>query len=159
MRENYLISILRSGYVDEFNKLRPVVLDLRWNDLSGMQLPGINLCGADLRRVNLSGTDLRGANLRGAFLDQSNMQDCDMREADLTGAIFQGADLRNSDLRAACLRDARFDGATLAEVKLAGAAYVPPGLNCTCGKACKRKQASLSECSSEALEILEDAYA
>ena len=49
----------------------------------------IYLTGVDLRGANLSGADLRGADLSGA-----NLIGADLRGADLNGANLIGADLR-----------------------------------------------------------------
>lgn len=55
-------------------------------DLRFEELKGINLSGVDLRKANLFGADLQGANLRGADLDETNLWLTDLRGADLRGA-------------------------------------------------------------------------
>ncbi|HHJ17838.1 MAG TPA: DUF2169 domain-containing protein [Gammaproteobacteria bacterium] len=75
-------------------------------DLTGLELGGIDFSGIDLRETNLSGIDLKHSNFS---------------SADLTGAVLNGADLSRVDLQAACLRDADLTGALLTEANLAGA--------------------------------------
>ena len=72
-------------------------------NLSGVDLAGATLSGADfsnaiLEKVNLSRTDLRGSNLSGANLSGSNLVGAIMSEASLRGANLTGADLSGADL-------------------------------------------------------------
>ena len=75
-------------------------------DLTGLDLGGINFSGIDLREANLSELNL----MNGSFAS-----------ADLSGAILNGTDLSRADLQATCLRDADLTGALLTEANLAGA--------------------------------------
>jgi uncharacterized protein YjbI with pentapeptide repeats len=59
-------------------------------DLSGRELPGINLEGAYLYEVDFRGTVLEGAILSGADMTRANL-----RGANLTGADLSGVALRS----------------------------------------------------------------
>ena len=93
---------------------RPVGLQHRPLDLSGVGLRGVEwpfarlegalLIDADLRGALLVGADLRGAWLRGADLGLANLDGADLRGADLRGT-------RGTD--PAQLRGARSDDSTL----------------------------------------------
>jgi hypothetical protein len=76
-------------------------VDLYKANLSGADLRGAHLSGADLYKANLSGADLRGAHLRWA----------DLRGADLSGAHLRRADLCDADLSGAHLSGAHLSGA------------------------------------------------
>lgn len=72
-------------------------------DLSGANLRGVDLHGANLRVANIRGADLCGANLRGANLCWSdmcgaNLCGANLRWANLVGANLVGANLINTDL-------------------------------------------------------------
>ncbi|HJS19136.1 MAG TPA: pentapeptide repeat-containing protein [Anaerolineales bacterium] len=110
--------------------------DLRNCDLSGRQMPGINLYDADLSGANLSSANLSGANLGGAEMIGTNFSDANLDNADLftselIGAIFDYASLRNTNLDDAYapggsfinadLRGANFHFATMSDANLSGA--------------------------------------
>ncbi|MFA5150989.1 MAG: pentapeptide repeat-containing protein [Clostridia bacterium] len=76
-------------------------------DLSGANLMGANLMGADLTDANLMGANLMGAdltdaNLRGANLTGADLTRADLTRADLSGANLMGADLRSANIDFAC---------------------------------------------------------
>ena len=83
-------------------------IDLKYVNLSGVNLRGVNLIDADLSGVNLrgvnlidadlSGADLRSANLRGANLRSANLRGADLSGADLSGADLSGADTTSTKL-------------------------------------------------------------
>ena len=66
--------------------------NLRWADLSCVNLSGVKLRLADLRETTLRLADLRGADLRETTL----------RLADLRGTNLTRADLRGADLDLSC---------------------------------------------------------
>ena len=76
--------------------------NLGHQDLSGLDLTGLNFRGADLRAVNLTDADLEGVALDGADLRGAILVRANLRRAQLTGA----------DLGAADLTDAYLDGVT-----------------------------------------------
>ena len=95
--------------------------DLRNCDLSGRQMPGINLYEADLSDANLSNANLSGANLGGAemlgtnFIG-ANLDNADLFSSELIGAIFDNASLRNTNLD-----DAYAPGGSFVNADLRGA--------------------------------------
>jgi uncharacterized protein YjbI with pentapeptide repeats len=78
-------------------------VDLRGANFIGAQLSRANLCNARLDGVklaiaNLSDADLTGACLRDAKLVGANLNRAILAGADLAGANLDGADLSNADL-------------------------------------------------------------
>ena len=97
-----------------------------------VNLPGIDLSGANLRKailnnVNLSNANLRCADLKGSELNGVILEDADLDFADLRGSKCDGyADFKRAKLHSAQLEGADFTGANLqdahlAEAKLCGA--------------------------------------
>lgn len=85
-------------------------------DLTGADISGKNLKGADLERIiltnaKLSGVDFREANLKGAVFQGADLRDADFREADLYRADFSGADLTGARFEEALIDSADFTGA------------------------------------------------
>ena len=73
-----------------FNESEGIRADLTGADLYGSDLRGANLyradlCEADLRGANLYHADLRGADLRGANLYEADLRGADLYEANLRG--------------------------------------------------------------------------
>ena len=86
--------------------------DLRYTDLSN-----VNLSNADLRYANLRYTDLSGANLSNANL----------RNADLSGSDFSNSDLSNSSLGYANFSNAIFSDTNLHNIDVSvGTAFLLP---------------------------------
>ena len=77
-------------------------VDLRWADLTGVNLKGANLAGADLRWATLMGANLKGADLRGAIIDGTFLDEADLTGANLTGVCLNAAYLDD---------DTKLDGA------------------------------------------------
>jgi len=93
------------------------------------ELPGGLASGLAMRHAlekavqanaDLSGANLRGANLRGADLSAANLRGADLSEADLSGANLRGADLSAANLSDANLRGANLRGADLSDADLSG---------------------------------------
>lgn len=87
-------------------------------DLSGLNLQGIDLSGADLIDCDLGGSNLTGARLEGANLTGCRFADSLLNAtrfagANLSRAHFHMADLRGADLSEATLTEARFETALL----------------------------------------------
>lgn len=68
-----------------------------------IELPSLELAGADLSSAALAGADLRSADLRGANLDCADLRSADLRGADLRDATLDCTDLCGADLRGADL--------------------------------------------------------
>lgn len=77
-------------------------------DLSGIQLKGANLQGAELFLANLQSANLQGTQLQGA-----NLQLTQLSNANLQGINFQGANLEKADFRRSNLNGANLNGANL----------------------------------------------
>ena len=69
-----------------------------------------NLTGANLRGAFLRGANLDCANLTGAFLTGANLRGANLDCAFLAGANLTGANLTGANLRGAFLRGAYLDG-------------------------------------------------
>lgn len=91
-------------------------LDLRERVFSWLDLPKINLSGA-----NLEYSILEGANLVGANLSYTDLTRADLTTTDLYQANLQHANLKDADLRGAELAYANLYGANLKGAELAGA--------------------------------------
>lgn len=99
---------------------------LRYADLRGANLQGANLEKANLQNANLKPkiianneyviTNLQGANLRKARLVDANLQTTNLQDANLNGAFFFETDLRNANLQGANL-----DNTNMRQAKLDGA--------------------------------------
>ena len=88
-------------------------------DLSGKDVTGTVLIGANLKNANLAdvdflrGPDLSGTILTGANLANTHLVDADLSGKDLSGTNLSGADLRNADLSGTILTGANLQGADL----------------------------------------------
>lgn len=140
-----LLGLTGSGYVSAQGSVGPdctnppnlvPFADLRNCNLSGINVPGINLYDADLSGANLSNANLSGAQLGGAELvgtnfTGANLDNADLFTSEMIGAIFDNASLRNTNLDDAYapggsfihadLRGANFHFATLSNANLSGA--------------------------------------
>lgn len=106
----------------------PTMIDLRWTDLTGAELPearfaGVNLGGSILRRAilnraNLEAANLGGAKLEGAYLKGANLEGAHLRGARLRGVNFKGTNLRGANLERADLEGAILEGANLEQANL-----------------------------------------
>lgn len=102
-------SLLLSLLCDAIPAFRPPVL--RYRDLAGARLCGIDLSGADLAQAQLHGVDLSNARLSKADLRKANLVGARLVGADLRGAKLTGANLAGADLAGADLRGAELDEA------------------------------------------------
>jgi uncharacterized protein YjbI with pentapeptide repeats len=98
-------------------------------DLSGMELPRIDLAETNLRMADLSGANLSEARLSGCFLSGAilsgvNLVGANLVEASMIGAVLKAADLSRADLSGADLT-----GASLENAQLVGAFLVGTFLN------------------------------
>ena len=92
--------------------------DLRYADLTGVNLAGVDLQDAILRKVSLKEANLSKACLRQSDLSWANLIRADLRSADLENADLQLADLIEADLSGARLIGAEMSGANLTMAKL-----------------------------------------
>ncbi|RQO43181.1 hypothetical protein DBV14_26190 [Variovorax sp. KBW07] len=95
-------------------------------DLSGANLAGLDLKGAQLgeallENANLTGTELGGADLHGAVLAHATLQSTQLDGANLQGANLGGARLSKVNFAGADLGGATFDDARLSDIDMRGA--------------------------------------
>lgn len=86
-------------------------LDVRDQDLGGLDLSGASFVSADL-----TGANLGGANLKEADLTDASLASAALPAADLSGATLLLADLSDADLPEVTAIAANFDGADLTNV-------------------------------------------
>ena len=91
--------------------------DLRRADLSGDDMPGINLSGAIVTEVKFTGDDLTGAIFTGATVsdtgfENANLTDANLSDDNLDGSNLTGADLSGTNFVDANLENATFTGTT-----------------------------------------------
>ncbi len=111
------------------------VIDLSGADLSGAQLNGADLAGVALYGANLTGAHLRDATLTGASLSDAILERADLTGARLGGAILTSADLKKARLNSAMLAGADLTGANITprqikQVNSCRDAALPTGLHC-----------------------------
>lgn len=97
--------------------------DLSGADLSGAFLRGANLSETDLRGTRLIRADLIGASFRNANLCKADFVSATLLTADFSGADLSDANLYQADLRGANLYAANLDRAYLREANLRGANF------------------------------------
>ncbi|MCG8489298.1 MAG: toll/interleukin-1 receptor domain-containing protein [Candidatus Thiodiazotropha sp.] len=83
------------------------------------ELTEIDLEGVNFRSANLENTTLRGANLQRADLSNANLRYSTLRRANLSGTILRGTNLTGANLTLASLRDANLTNALMWETILA----------------------------------------
>jgi len=121
MNESHLEVLKRS--VEEWNKWR----EENWNikpDLSGGDLSGLNMIGANLDDVNFASTDLRGAVMINCTARHADFEHANLEKAKLQGADFTSANFTRASLRDCNATGTVFKNAILMEADLTGA-------NCT----------------------------
>jgi len=94
--------------------------NLSGDDLTGTVLVGANLTNANLAGVDLSGNDLTGTILVGANLLNANLAGVSLLGKDLTGTNLSGVDLSGIDLTGTILVGANLANANLAGADLSG---------------------------------------
>ena len=95
--------------------------DLRYTDLSDLDLSDANLSYADLRYANLSNLDLNGVNLRYANLSDANLKYANLSCANLISANLRCANLVYVNLSGAKLSGVNLSYANLRYAELSGA--------------------------------------
>lgn len=111
-KKTELARILREQGVDAFMEYRRNAPE-EVIDLSGIELPGIIVCGVDLMRAILRSSVITGADFSGAKLMGADLQGVIATSGIFKGVLFQGADLRAALFTNADCSDARFVGADL----------------------------------------------
>ena len=106
MDKEGIVAALRSGAKD-FNALRqehPQVCQ----DLSGADLSGLDLHGAQMGRLTLRDVDFSSADLTGANLSHADLRHARFKGAKVVGVNLHKAELAGADFRGAILGG--FDG-------------------------------------------------
>ena len=108
-------------------EIKPV--DLRGENLTGMNfsernLKGAILTGADLTNVDFFKADLTNANFSNAILTNVDLITTNLEGANFTDAQFQGSELNNANLTNAKLINAQFQGGYLNNVNLTNAKLI-----------------------------------
>jgi len=93
-------------------------------DLSGLDLPGINLSQAPLDNTDFRRSVFTRADFSGAFMGNAYLQLCDFSEANLEACDLVGADLYRANLVGATLNRAKLAGGRLQECDATGARFV-----------------------------------
>jgi len=122
------VDLLKQGISawNEWREKNPDIQpDLSWGTLSGLDMRGANLEGANLklafcRKANLEGANLKGANLYGTNLEDAILKGANLEGANLEGAHLMRSDLSKTSLEGASLKMANLDGACLSEANLKG---------------------------------------
>jgi uncharacterized protein YjbI with pentapeptide repeats len=83
--------------------------DLSGADLSGAYIPGANLSGANLSGAYIPDANLTGANLSGANLSNANLTGANLSDADLTGTNLSGIQIDKKALSTNKILLAKFE--------------------------------------------------
>ncbi len=98
--------------------------EFSWIDLRGQDLTGMNLANVILRESNLESAILAGANLQNARLPKANLHRANLKGANLSHAKLKGANLSHANLSGANLTGAEFHSSNLTGANLDGAILV-----------------------------------
>ena len=114
------------GAVISFSQQNLSDIDLHGLDLSRLEFQDVNLTSANLEGAvlgdaNLEGAYLWSANLQGAVLWSANLEGADLGFANLEGAVLSRANLEGANLWSANLEGADLGGANLEGAYLWGA--------------------------------------
>ena len=116
----------KSGYVYCVQpKTALILIDvLNWSvnhsEMPKIELKNQNLQGLNFEYLNLSNSDFRGTNFATTNISNANITNTNLNGADLTGANLTGADLTNADLIGTILTGADLTDADLTGVDLSG---------------------------------------
>ena len=99
--------------------------DFRWSNFDTAKISNVNFTRTNLSSINLSGQDLTGTILTGADLSNANLMGVDLSGMDLTGTILTGANLSDTilpsvDLSGKDLTGTILKGADLSSTDLTG---------------------------------------
>ena len=94
--------------------------DLRGSNFYTAKISDVNFTNANLAYANLSGQDLTGTILTGADLTGANLIGVDLSGKDLTGTRLVGVDLSGKDITGTILARADLSNAVLTGVDLSG---------------------------------------
>ena len=92
--------------------------DFRWSNFDTAKISNVDFTRANLSYTDLSGRDMTGTILTGAIISYTNFTGVDLSGKDLTGTILTGADLLNVDLTGTILTRADLSHTNLTGVDL-----------------------------------------
>ena len=92
-------------------------------DLAGANYSGRNLKGAHMVGANLNGGNFSGANMADANLEGANASNGNFSGANLKNALLTGVDFTNANLTGANFKNANLEGANLIGAKITGANF------------------------------------
>ena len=93
-------------------------VQLRREDLHGLNLEGANFSGADFTEANLRDTNLQGANFQGAYCNGADLSSANLAKANFQGASLIKTYLIKANLQGANLEEALCTGAFLTRANL-----------------------------------------
>jgi len=94
--------------------------DFRWSNFDTAKISNVDFTRANLSYTDLSGRDMTGTILTGAIISYTNFTGVDLSGKDLTGTILTGADLSHTNLTGVDLSGKDLTGTRLAGVDLSG---------------------------------------
>ncbi|MCS5550290.1 MAG: pentapeptide repeat-containing protein, partial [Gammaproteobacteria bacterium] len=94
--------------------------DFRWSNFDTAKISNVDFTRANLSYTDLSGKDMTGTILTGAIISYTNFTGVDLSGKDLTGTILKGVDLSNVDLSGTILTGADLSHTNLTGVDLSG---------------------------------------
>ena len=94
--------------------------DFRWSNFDTAKISNVDFTRANLSYTDLSGRDMTGTILTGAIISYTNFTGVDLSGKDLTGTILTGVDLSNVDLSGTILTGADLSHTNLTGVDLSG---------------------------------------
>ena len=94
--------------------------DFRWSNFDTAKISNVDFTRANLSYTDLSGKDMTGTILTGAIISYTNFTGVDLSDKDLTGTILKGVDLSNVDLSGTILTGADLSHTNLTGVDLSG---------------------------------------
>ena len=94
--------------------------DFRWSNFDTAKISNVDFTRANLSYTDLSGRDMTGTILTGAIISYTNFTGVDLSGKDLTQTILTGADLSHTNLTGVDLSGKDLTGTRLAGVDLSG---------------------------------------
>ena len=94
--------------------------DFRWSNFNTTKISNVDFTQTNLSYTDLSGKDLTGTILTEAILSYTNLTDVDLSGKDLTGTILTGVDLSGKDLTGTILTGSDLSYTNLTDVDLSG---------------------------------------
>ena len=94
--------------------------DFRWSNFDTANISNVDFTRANLSYTDLSGRDMTGTVLKGANLSYTNFTGVDLSSRDMTGTVLKGANLYDVNLSGTILTGADLSHTNLTGVDLSG---------------------------------------